>query len=85
MYVYVSKPNISRGGALTVLTRLTLEKQKITNLLSYFRGSVVLLASKLRLTLAASLTTLTKPGWLELANDAFYLIGSAVFQRMAYH
>jgi hypothetical protein len=24
-------------------------------------------------------------GWLELANDAFYLIGSAVFQCMDYH
>jgi hypothetical protein len=36
-------------------------------------------------TLGASVTTLTKPGWLELANDAFYLIGSAVFQSMEYH
>jgi hypothetical protein len=25
------------------------------------------------------------PGWLELANDAFYLIGSAVFQCIEYH
>jgi hypothetical protein len=24
-------------------------------------------------------------GWLELVNDAFYLIGSAVFQCMEYH
>jgi hypothetical protein len=24
-------------------------------------------------------------GWLEMANDAFYLIGSAVFQCMEYH
>jgi hypothetical protein len=36
----------------------------------------------LRLTLAASIR---KPGWLELANDAFYLIGAAVFQCMEYH
>jgi hypothetical protein len=27
---------------------------------------------------------LTTPGWLELANDAFYLINSAVFQCMEY-
>jgi hypothetical protein len=33
-------------------------------------------------TLAESVTT---PGWLKLANDAFYLIGSAVFQSMEYH
>jgi hypothetical protein len=39
----------------------------------------------LRLKLAASVTTLTKPGWLELANDAFYLIGSAVFQCIEDH
>jgi hypothetical protein len=39
----------------------------------------------MRLTFAASVTTLTTPGWLELANDAFYLIGSAVFQYMEYH
>jgi hypothetical protein len=26
----------------------------------------------------------TMPGWLELANNAFYLIGSAVFQCMGY-
>jgi hypothetical protein len=39
---------------------------KNKNVLSYFRGSVA--------------TTLTTPGWLELANDTFYLIGSAVFQ-----
>jgi hypothetical protein len=25
------------------------------------------------------------PGWLELANDVFYLNGSAVFQCMEYH
>jgi hypothetical protein len=25
------------------------------------------------------------PSWLELANDAFYLIGSAVFQCTEYH
>jgi hypothetical protein len=36
----------------------------------------------LRLTVAASVTEPKKPGWLELANDAFYLIGSAVFQYM---
>jgi hypothetical protein len=28
---------------------------------------------------------LTAHGWLELANDAFYLIGAAVFQCMEYH
>jgi hypothetical protein len=36
----------------------------------------------LSLTLAASVTTLTTSGWLQLANDVFYLIGSAVFQCM---
>jgi hypothetical protein len=35
--------------------------------------------------LAASVTTLTTPGWLALANDAFYFISSAVFQCMEYH
>jgi hypothetical protein len=43
-----------------------------------------LLASQLRLTLAASVTTLTTPGWLQPVSDAFYLLGSAVFQRMEY-
>jgi hypothetical protein len=33
----------------------------------------------------ASVIWQTTPGWLELANDAFYLIGSAVFQCMEYH
>jgi hypothetical protein len=32
-----------------------------------------------------NITTLTMPDWLELANDAFYLIGSAVFQCVEYH
>jgi hypothetical protein len=36
----------------------------------------------LRLALAANLTTPATPGWLELANDAFYLIGSPVFRCM---
>jgi hypothetical protein len=26
-----------------------------------------------------------KPGWLELANNSFYLISSAVFQCKEYH
>jgi hypothetical protein len=33
----------------------------------------------------ASANCLTTLGWLELANDAFYLIGLAVFQYMEYH
>jgi hypothetical protein len=45
-------------------------------------ASQALIATQLRLTLAAKVTT---PGWLELANDAFYLIGSAVFQCMEHH
>jgi hypothetical protein len=39
-------------------------------------------------TLAASVSLnswLTTPDWLELANDAFYMISSAVFQNMAQH
>jgi hypothetical protein len=32
-----------------------------------------------------SLNGVVNTGWLELVNDAFYLIGSAVFQRMQYH
>jgi hypothetical protein len=45
-------------------------------------GGEFMLASWLRLTLAASITTLTTPGWLKLANDAFHLLGSAVYQCM---
>jgi hypothetical protein len=33
----------------------------------------------------ASTSWLRKPGWLQLANDAFYLIGSAVFLRVECH
>jgi hypothetical protein len=29
--------------------------------------------------LVVSITTLTMPGWLELSDDAFYVVGSAVF------
>lgn len=38
----------------------------------------------LRLALAASLSWLTAPGWLQQANDALYLIGFAVLQCMDY-
>jgi hypothetical protein len=36
-------------------------------------------------SIKASTSWLTTSDWLELANDAFYLIGSAVFQCMEYH
>jgi hypothetical protein len=52
------------------------------------RVSRVSPANTMRLTLAARVSFnswLTMPGWLKLADDAFYLIGSAVFQCMEYH
>jgi hypothetical protein len=38
----------------------------------------------LRFRLAANVTMLTTPGYLKLANDAFYLIDFAVFQCTEY-
>jgi hypothetical protein len=34
---------------------------------------------------SASTSWLTTPGWLDLANDVLYLIGSAVFQCTEHH
>jgi hypothetical protein len=41
-----------------------------------------LLASRLRLTLSAGVT---KPSWLDLTTDLFYLISCDVLQCMEYH
>jgi hypothetical protein len=44
-------------------------------------ASKALVVSWLRFALAESVTT---PAWLDLANDAFYLVRSAVFQCLQY-
>jgi hypothetical protein len=42
--------------------------------------------SRVELSVSISLNYwLRKPGWLDLANDAFYLITSAVLQCVEYH
>jgi hypothetical protein len=78
-----------RGGAfmLTLLARLTLLKTKD----NFFCQTFVVQwysthwnTGRSRRAYAPT-SWLSTPEWLKLANDAFYLISSAVFQCMEYH
>jgi hypothetical protein len=83
---------------LTMLARLTLKKKSHV-LLLWFNGapytgsqqnsSDKMFVSQLqpvrRCWSACGLRSPRAPGWLELASNIFYMIGSAVFQCMEYH
>lgn len=58
--------------------------EKLCSNVSVLMTSGYFFNSKLWLTLVSSVTKLTTPGWLKLANDAFHLFVSALFQCMEY-